>query len=111
MLKEIKKLYANFLRFNQEFINYPFRKFNFVEKFLIWVSSKLTRSQFLILSGILVGLSAGLAGVILKVFVHKIQHFISNDIPFSERFIIYGISPLLGIVFTALIVKFLFKSD
>ncbi len=111
MLKEIKKLYTNFLRFNQEFINYPFRKFNFVEKFLIWVSSKLSRSQFLILSGILVGLSAGLAGVILKVFVHKIQHFINNDIPFNERFIIYGISPLLGIVFTALIVRFIFKGD
>ncbi len=111
MLREIKKLYSNFLRFNQEFINYPFRKFNYVEKFLIWVSSKLTRSQFLILSGILVGLSAGLAGVILKVFVHKIQHFVSNDIPFNERFIIYGISPLLGIVFTALIVRFIFNGD
>ncbi len=111
MLKEIKKLYENFLRFNKEFINYPFKKFNFIEKFLIWVSSKLTRSQFLILSGILVGLSAGVAGVILKVFVHKIQHFISNDIPFNERFIIYGISPLLGIVFTALIVRFIFNGD
>ena len=111
MLKEIQKLYTNFIRFNQEFINYPFRKFNFIEKFLIWISSKLTRSQFLILSGILVGLSAGLAGVILKVFVHKIQHFVSNDIPFNERFIIYGISPLLGILFTALIVRFIFKGD
>lgn len=111
MLKKIQKLHTNFLRFNKEFINYPFRKFNFIEKFLLWVSSKLTRSQFLILSGILVGLSAGLAGVILKVFVHKIQHFVSNDIPFNERFIIYGISPLLGIVLTALIVRFIFKGD
>jgi CIC family chloride channel protein len=111
MIKQIKKLYENFIRFNKGFINYPFGKFNFIERFLLWVSSKISRSQFLILSGILVGLSAGLAGVILKVIVHKIQHFISNDVPFSGRLIIYGVFPLLGIVFTALIVRFLFKSD
>jgi CIC family chloride channel protein len=111
MIKQIKKLYENFIRFNKGFINYPFGKFNFIERFLIWVSSKVSRSQFLILSGILVGLSAGLAGVILKVIVHYIQHFISNDVPFTGRLIIYGVFPLLGIVFTALIVKFIFKSD
>lgn len=111
MIKQVKKLYTNFVRFNRDFIHNPYRKFNFIERFLFWVRSKMSRSQFLILSGILVGLSAGLAGVILKVIVHKIQHFISNDVPFNERLIIYGVFPLLGIVFTALIIRFLFKSD
>lgn len=110
-INKIKKLYNNFLRFNKEFINYPFKKFNFIEILLFWISSRISRSQFLILSGILVGLSAGLAGVLLKVIVHHIQSFISNEIPFNERLIIYGIFPLLGIVFTALIVRFIFNSD
>lgn len=111
MIKRIKKLYENFIRFNRGYIKNPFGKFNFTERFLLWVSSKVSRSQFLILSGILVGLTAGLAGVLLKVIVHKIQHFISNDVPFNERLVIYGVFPLLGIVLTAVIVKFIFKGD
>lgn len=111
MIKQFEKLHENFIRFNRGFINYPFRKFNFIERLLFWVSGKISRSQFLILSGILVGLSAGLAGVFLKVIVHKIQHFISNDVPFHERLIIYGVFPLLGILFTALIIRFIFNSD
>ena len=111
MIDKIKILYDNFIRFNKTFINYPFRKFNFIEILLFWISSKISRSQFLILSGILVGLSAGFAGVILKVIVHHIQSFISSEFHLNERLIIYSIIPLLGIVFTALIVRFVFDSD
>ena len=78
MNRKIKVLYISFLQFKKNFIQYPYRKFNFIELFLIWLSQKLTRSQFLVLSGILVGLSAGSAGVILKVFVHYIQSSIST---------------------------------
>ena len=84
----------------------------------IWWSGScfgfLVKSQglnFLSFRVFLSGLSAGLAGVLLKVIVHKIQHFISNDVPFSGRLIIYGVFPLLGIVLTAIIVKYLFKGD
>ena len=107
----IKKLYVSFLRFKRAFKNYPFRKFNVFEILLFWLKEKFTRSQFLILSGILVGLSAGLAGVTLKILVHKIQYFLNNRIPFEERIYYYAIFPLLGIVLTALIVKYLFKGD
>jgi len=111
MNRKIKVLYISFLQFKKDFIKYPYQKFNFIELFLIWVSEKLTRSQFLVLSGILVGLSAGAAGVILKVFVHYIQSSISTDVPFEERLLIYGIFPLIGITLTAFIVKYFFNSD
>ncbi len=107
----IKKLYINFLRFRRAFKNYPFRKFNVFEILLFWIKEKFTRSQFLILSGILVGLTAGLAGVTLKILVHKIQFFLSHRLPFEERIYFYAIFPLLGIVLTALIVKYFFKGD
>ena len=107
----LKKLYISFLRFKRAFKNYPFRKFNVFEILIFWIREKLTRSQFLIFSGILVGLSAGLAGVTLKILVHKIQFFLSHRIPFEERIFYYAVFPLLGIVFTALIVKYLFKGD
>lgn len=111
MIYKAKKLIVNFLQFKKAFVNYPFRKFNVVEVVLFWISERVTRSQFLILSGMLVGLSAGLAGVLLKVLVHHIQFFINNDVPFKERMFVYGIFPLIGIVLTALIVKYLFKGD
>ncbi len=82
-----------------------------MEILLLWINERLTRSQFLILSGILVGLTAGLAGVLLKVIVHHIQLFINTEVPFEERLYVYAIFPLLGITLTAMVVKYFFKGD
>ncbi len=111
MVYKVKKLIVSFVQFKRAFVNYPFRKFNFVEILLFWTRERLTRSQFLILSGILVGLTAGLGGVLLKVLVHHIHSFVNNEVPFEERIYIFAIFPLLGIVLTTLIVKYLFKGD
>lgn len=111
MVYKVKKMIVSFLQFKRAFVNYPFRKFNFVEILLFYIRERITRIQFLILSGILVGLSAGLAGVLLKVLVHHIQVFINNDVPLTERLFVFAIFPLLGIVLTSLIVKYLFKGD
>lgn len=111
MVYKVKKLIVNFLKFKRAFVNYPFRKFNFVEILLVYIRERMTRIQFLILSGILVGLSAGLAGVLLKVLVHKIQYFVNHDVPFEERMYVFAIFPLVGIVLTSLIVKYFFKGD
>lgn len=108
---DFKKLYTNFLHFKKTFVDYPFQKFNIVEILLFWVKSRLSRSQFLVLSGILVGFTAGLAGVILKTFVHTIQNFLNNDLPINERIIAYAVFPVTGIVLTALIVKFFYGND
>lgn len=111
MVYKVKKLIVSFIQFKRAFVNYPFRKFNFVEILLFWTRERLTRSQFLILSGVLVGLTAGLGGVLLKVLVHHIQSFVNNEVPFEERIYIFAIFPLVGIVLTTLIVKYLFKGD
>lgn len=111
MVYKVKKLIVSFVQFKRAFVNYPFRKFNFVEILLFWTRERLTRSQFLILSGILVGLTAGLGGVLLKVLVHHIHSFVNNEVPFEERLYIFAIFPLLGIVLTTLIVKYMFKGD
>lgn len=111
MIAKLKQLYASFKLFKKAFINYPFRKFNFVEILIFWIAERLSRSQFLILSGILVGLSAGLAGVILKVFVHHIQQFVNKDVPFEGRLVVYAVLPMLGIVLTAAVVKYFFNSN
>lgn len=72
---------------------------------LKFLYNHLSRNQFLILSGILVGLSAGLAAVILKMLVFKIHLLISQQLkvfnyPYLNLFL-----PLIGIVLTVWVVN------
>jgi CIC family chloride channel protein len=71
----------------------------------------MNRTQFLILSGMLVGCTAGLAGVALKSLVHYIHYFISHKIHFEYQILFYIIFPFLGIVLTTAIVLTFFKGQ
>lgn len=71
----------------------------------------MSRSQFLMLSGILVGFTAGLAGVVLKSLVHYIHYFITHKVHFQYQVLFYLIFPFLGIVITTLIVLSIFKGQ
>ena len=109
MKSKLKKLYISFLRFKRAFQEYNFSKFNLAEILVFWLKSHFTRSQFLVLSGILVGLTAGLAGVLLKYTVHLIHNFIENDLHFEERIWLYALLPIIGITATAFLANMLFK--
>lgn len=65
----------------------------------------------MVLSGIIVGCSAGLAGVILKTLVHNIHHFITTKVHFEYQILFYIIFPFLGIVLTTSIVLTIFKGQ
>ncbi|GAB3417843.1 chloride channel protein [Niabella aquatica] len=71
----------------------------------------MNRTQFLILSGILVGCTAGLAGVALKALVHYIHYLITHKIHFEYQILFYIIFPFLGIVLTTAIVLTFFKGQ
>ena len=45
---------------------------NKIKSLIEWTQTKLNKKQFIIFSSILVGLSVGLAAIILKTFVHYI---------------------------------------
>ncbi|GAA4312023.1 chloride channel protein [Compostibacter hankyongensis] len=76
---------------------------------LEWLHKKLRRNQFLTLSGILVGCTAGLAGVLLKALVHFIHLFITQDYHLPYQLLFYLIFPFLGILLTVVIVRFVLK--
>lgn len=65
----------------------------------------------MVLSGILVGCTAGLAGVILKTLVHNIHYFITTKVHFEYQILFYIIFPFLGIVLTTLVVLTIFKGQ
>ncbi|MFL5764679.1 MAG: chloride channel protein [Bacteroidia bacterium] len=70
----------------------------------------LNGKQFLILSSILVGLSAGLAAVVLKLFVFAIRRYLIEDFLLQLNFkYIYLLLPLIGIGITILITQRFFK--
>lgn len=77
---------------------------------LLWLRKYLNRTQFLILSGILVGTTAGFAGVVLKMLVHYIHYLITAKFRFEEQVIFYIVFPLLGITLCTLIGLVVFKS-
>lgn len=103
--------YHSFLKFKQEFERYSLKKARSYEIILHWLRNKMTRTQFLMLSGIVVGSAAGLAGVVLKMLVHYIHYFITYKVHFSTQVIFYLLFPLLGIVLTTLMVIWFFRGQ
>lgn len=106
-----RKKYLSFLKFKNEFQKFGLEKARSYEIILFWLKEKLGRNQFLILSGILVGLTAGFAGVLLKTIVHNIHYFITQKLYFEYQILFYIIFPFAGIVLTTMIVLAIFKGQ
>jgi CIC family chloride channel protein len=76
-----------------------------VERAIDWLHNKLDKKQFLILSSIFVGLTAGLAAVALKWTVHQLQLLITHDYGNKYQYIPALILPLIGILLTVFFVQ------
>ncbi len=62
----------------------------------------LPRSQFLILAAIMIGFIAGMAAVLMKTVVHKLQHFVSDPRIFHYGYIAF---PAVGLALCSWIVR------
>ncbi|MCX6312388.1 MAG: chloride channel protein [Bacteroidetes bacterium] len=79
-----------------------------VERTIEWFHNKLAKKQFLILSSIFVGLSAGFAAVLLKWLVHLFHLAVTHDFGFKYQYLFSLVTPLIGILLTVFFVtKFL----
>ena len=79
--------------------------FRSYEWIINWLHDKLTQRQFLIFSSMLVGLSAGVAAVALKLTVHYIHLAITYNYHFKYQYYLYLIFPSIGILLTVWFVK------
>jgi CIC family chloride channel protein len=87
-----------------------YRKINYIERGIDWIHNRISGKQFLIFSSILVGISAGLAAVVLKLFVHFIRLYVLEDHILKLDFkYVYLLMPLVGIGLTVFIVQRFFK--
>ena len=80
----------------------------YIRDWFVKIQQKLTRRQFILLSSILVGLSAGIVAVSLKQFVHFLFHVISSS-RFSEYHLFFICLPPLGILISLIIIQRLYK--
>jgi chloride channel protein, CIC family len=88
------------------------RKRNYFEAFIYRISERTNEKQFMIFSSILVGASAGLAAVLLKLLVFFIQHHLIEEYLASFNYTyLYLAFPVLGIGLSVLIIKYMFKGD
>ena len=88
------------------------KKINYIEKAINWIHERTTENQFLIFSSILVGITAGVAAVVLKLFVHAIRFYLVDGFFLKYDFkYLYLILPLIGIGVTILIIKYLLHNQ
>lgn len=74
-------------------------------RIIIWIQHKLTPKQFIIFAAILIGLTAGLAAVFLKFFVHffiRNIEYVTSDNPFF-----IALFPFVGISLCAMYIHYL----
>lgn len=88
------------------------KRLNYAERLISWLHEKMDPRQFLIFSSVLVGVCAGLASVLLKLFVHFIKEYILIGYLFRVDFkYLYLFMPLVGIGITVFLVKHFFKGE
>jgi CIC family chloride channel protein len=78
-------------------------------RILYWRINHVSTRNFLILASIIVGCVSALAAAILKTFVHWLHNIPDYFSRVSVHHLWYIFMPLLGVVATVLITKFLFK--
>lgn len=76
-----------------------------IERFIEWLHGKLDKKQFLILSSILVGLTAGLAAVVLKILVHFFHQAVTSDYFAFLKGALPAVLPVVGILLTVFFVQ------
>lgn len=73
--------------------------------FLNWTQKRLNERQFLILSSAMIGLTAGMAAVILKTFVHYIHDALTDNTTFISQNYLYPVFPLIGLLLVVFYVR------
>ena len=82
---------------------------NLYIEIILKLKKVLRPRQFLILSSVLVGVTAGLFSVILKTVVHYIHHILTYDYGFKLQEYLYLIFPVIGIVLTVAYINIFLK--
>ncbi len=81
------------------------------DRMIEWRERHIGGKQFVLLLSFFVGCFSACAAVLLKSFIHLIQHFIETQLIADERTWWYLITPMIGITLAALFVRYVVRDD
>lgn len=80
-------------------------------RFLQWREQHISERTFVVFLALLVGLGAGLAAQLLKFLIHTISEAVTAHVNHSAGNYLYILLPTLGVVITALFVRYVVKDN
>lgn len=80
-------------------------------RFLVWRIKYINDNNFILIIAGLIGVFSGLAAVILKTVVHTIIHYLELNLDLFGFNYLYLGYPLIGILLTVIVSKYLFKEN
>ncbi len=80
-------------------------------RFIVWREHHISERTFLIFLALLVGVFGGLAAQLLKFLIHTISNALTSHIDLHSGNYLYILLPTLGVVITALYVRFVVKDN
>lgn len=80
-----------------------------LQRFIIWRERNIKEKRFILLLSFLVGIFTAFAALILKVLIHWIQNFLTENFDTTEANYQYLIYPVVGIFLAGLFVRYVVK--
>ena len=82
-----------------------------LQRFIIWREKNLKEKQFILILSFLVGIFTAFAALILKMLIHWIQNFLTENFDTTEANYLYLVYPVVGIFLAGLFVRYVVKDD
>lgn len=82
-----------------------------LQRFLLWREQHIKEKQFILILSFLVGIFTALAALILKMLIHWIQNFLTENFNTTEANYLYLVYPVVGIFLAGLFVRRVVKDD
>ena len=84
---------------------------NWLQRFLVWREKNIKEKRFILVLSFLVGVFTALAALLLKLLIHWIQEFLTENFNTTEANYLYLVYPVVGIFLTGLFVRYVVKDD
>ncbi len=66
------------------------------QRFLLWRERNIKEKQFILILSFLVGIFTAITALILKMLIHWIQNFLTNNFNTTEANYLYLVYPVVG---------------
>lgn len=89
----------------------PIEKKNLLQKFIGWREEHISEKHFILIISFLVGILTAFAAWILKLLIHQIETFLTENFDVTQANGLYLLYPVIGIFLTGLFVRSIVRDD